>query len=109
MPPSRWSIEAEFGGDHHLVAQRRQRFADQFFIDIGPIDFRRVEESDAELDAPRGSGRSYRSGRPAGQRLKLMPMQPRPRAETSSSLLPKLRFCIVDSGVRVSEKRNIAS
>ena len=48
-------LEAELGGDHHLVAHRRQRLADQFLIGEGAIDLGGVEEGDAALDAPRGS------------------------------------------------------
>ena len=37
-------VEAELGGDHHAVAQRRQRFAQQFFIGERAIDFGGVEQ-----------------------------------------------------------------
>ena len=42
-------LEAELGGDGHLVADRREGLADQFLVDIGTVDFRRVEERDAPL------------------------------------------------------------
>jgi hypothetical protein len=30
-------IEAELGGDHDIVAERRQRLADQFLVDEGAL------------------------------------------------------------------------
>jgi hypothetical protein len=49
-PPWRVGREAEFGGDHDLAAQRRQRFADQFFIVERAVDFGGIEEGDAAFD-----------------------------------------------------------
>lgn len=48
----RINVEAEFGGDNHLVAKGRERFADQFLVDERTIDFGGVEESDAALNRP---------------------------------------------------------
>jgi len=45
----RVDIEAELGGDHHLVAHRRQRLAHQFFIGERAIGFRRIEVGNAPL------------------------------------------------------------
>ena len=42
-------LEAELGRDGHLVADRCEGLADQFLVDIGTVDFRRVEERDAAL------------------------------------------------------------
>jgi len=42
-------FEPELGGDHHLPAERSQRFTNQFFIDKWTIDFRRIVEGDAAL------------------------------------------------------------
>ena len=42
-------IEAELGGDHHLVAHRLQRLADHLLIGEGAIDLGGVEEGDAAL------------------------------------------------------------
>src|SRR5690606_20561485 len=42
--------EAELGGDHHLVAEGRQALADEDFVRKRPVDFRRIEEVDAEFD-----------------------------------------------------------
>ena len=43
-------LEAELGGDHHLVAERRKRLAEQFLIGERAIGFRRVEEGDATFE-----------------------------------------------------------
>ncbi|CAB3778538.1 hypothetical protein LMG28614_00643 [Paraburkholderia ultramafica] len=43
-------LEAEFGGDHDLVAKRRHRFADQFLVDERAVALGGVEESDALLE-----------------------------------------------------------
>ncbi|MNT07260.1 hypothetical protein D3C72_1419570 [compost metagenome] len=43
-------LEAELGGDHQLVAVRRQRFAEQIFVGIRPVDFGGVEEGHAAFD-----------------------------------------------------------
>ena len=43
-------VEAELRGDHHLVAERRQRLADHLLIGEGAIDLGGVEEGDAALD-----------------------------------------------------------
>jgi hypothetical protein len=42
--------EAELGGDDNLIADRGERFAEQFFIGEGAVDFRGVEERHAEID-----------------------------------------------------------
>ena len=42
-------VEAELRGDHHLVAERCERLADQFFAGVGTVDFGRVEERDAAV------------------------------------------------------------
>ena len=91
---SRIELEAELGGDHHLVAEGRQGLAHQFFVGERTVHFRGVEEGDAAFD-----------GRPNQRDLlllvdgraepKLMPMQPSPRAETSRLLFPSLRFCMI--------------
>ena len=36
--PSRIDVKAELGGDHHLVADRRERFADQLFVGERTVD-----------------------------------------------------------------------
>jgi len=43
-------LEAEFGGDRHLVAHRLQRLAEQDLVLKGAVDFRRVEEGHPGLD-----------------------------------------------------------
>ena len=43
-------VESELGGDHHPIAERPQRLADDFFIGVRTVDFRGVEEGDAAFD-----------------------------------------------------------
>ena len=43
-------VDAELGGDHHLVADRLQRFADDLFVRVRAIDLGGVEEGDAALE-----------------------------------------------------------
>ena len=43
-------VEAEFGRDHHLVADRTQSFANHLFIGERPVDLRGVEESNAPFN-----------------------------------------------------------
>ena len=46
-------IKTELGGDHDPVAERRESFADEFFVDEWAIDFGGVEEGDATFDGGR--------------------------------------------------------
>ena len=46
----RIDVEAELGGDHHLVADRRQRLADQLLVGERAVDLGGVEERDAAVD-----------------------------------------------------------
>ncbi len=57
--------ETEFGGDDDLVADRRQSFADDLFIEARAIGFGRVEKGNAALDggADQGDGRAAVGGR----------------------------------------------
>ena len=48
--PVRIELEAELGRDHDLVAEGRERFADELFVRERAIDFGRVEERDAAID-----------------------------------------------------------
>ncbi len=41
--------EAELGGNHHLIAERRHRFAQKLFVDERSVDFSAVEKGDAAL------------------------------------------------------------
>src|SRR5690606_28037483 len=59
-------IEAELGGDEHLLAHGGQRFADQLLIGKGAIDLGSVEEGDAPLH------------RRAYERNHLLPVRGRP-------------------------------
>ncbi len=42
-------IEAEFGGDYDLLAERSEGFADEFFVRERAINFSRVEERDPAI------------------------------------------------------------
>ena len=44
-------LEAELGGDHHLVADRLQRLADQLLVGERAIDLGGVEEGHAALES----------------------------------------------------------
>src|SRR5208283_2946352 len=44
------ALEAKLGGDHHLVAERRKRFADNLFIDEGAVSLGGVEKGDAAFN-----------------------------------------------------------
>ena len=48
--PVRVDVEAELGGDHHLVAERGERLADELLVRERAVDLGRVEEGDAALD-----------------------------------------------------------
>ena len=61
-------LEAELGGDPHLVADRRQAAADQLLVDIGSVDLGGVEECHAPVDgvAQQGDGVGFGKGRAIG-------------------------------------------
>src|SRR4030095_12497176 len=40
----------ERAGDHHAVVHRRERFANEFLVDVRSVDLGGVEEGDAEVD-----------------------------------------------------------
>jgi hypothetical protein len=42
-------VEAELGGDHHLVPHRGERFPRQFLIDEWPVSLGGIEQGDAPL------------------------------------------------------------
>ncbi len=48
-------LEAELGGNHDLVAEGRQRLANQFLVGERTIGLRGVEEGDAAFEGRRGS------------------------------------------------------
>ena len=48
--------QAELGGDHHLVAERSERFAHEFFVGERAVDFGGVEERDAAFDGRADQG-----------------------------------------------------
>ena len=54
-PGIRIDVEAELGRDHHLVANRPQRLADQLLIGERPVDFSGVEEGHPALTGRRGA------------------------------------------------------
>ena len=43
-------VQAELGGDHHLVADRGERLADELLVRERAVDLGGVEERDAALD-----------------------------------------------------------
>src|SRR2546427_5477568 len=43
-------LDPEFGGDHHLSAQWRQRLANELFVGVRTVNFGGIEECDAALD-----------------------------------------------------------
>ena len=43
-------LEPELGRDHHLIAHRGQRFADELFVRERPVRFGGIEERDAAVD-----------------------------------------------------------
>ena len=43
-------LKAELGGDDDVFAEGRESFADDFFVDVGAVDFGGVEEGDAALN-----------------------------------------------------------
>jgi hypothetical protein len=45
----RINVKAEFGGDHDLVADGRQRFPEQGFIGPGTVDLGSIKQGDAEV------------------------------------------------------------
>ena len=40
-------VEPELGGDHHLLAERSEGFANKFFVSERAVNFSGVEEGDA--------------------------------------------------------------
>ena len=48
--PSGVDVEAELGGDHHLVAEGREGLADELLVGERAVDLGGVEEGDAALD-----------------------------------------------------------
>ena len=53
LPGLRVDLESELGRDHHLVAEGREGFADEFFVREWAVDFRGVEERDATFHRAR--------------------------------------------------------
>ena len=47
-------VEPELGGDHHLVADRRQRLADELLVGERPVDLGRIEEGHTPFVRERG-------------------------------------------------------
>jgi hypothetical protein len=88
LPGGRIDVERELGGDDDLVAEGRERLADDLLVDERPVGLRGVEECDAPLDGPADES----DGLVAVGGLAVVgaqPHAPRPRAETLS--VPRLR------------------
>jgi len=45
------NLEAELGGNHHPVTIRLQALAEENFVRVGPINFRRIEKCNAEVNS----------------------------------------------------------
>ena len=58
--------EPELGGDHHLVADRRQPLADELLVEERAVDLGGVEERDARARPRRGAARSAPGASGAG-------------------------------------------
>lgn len=43
-------IKSELGGDHHFVADRLQRLADNLFVLVGTVNLSGIEKGDAALE-----------------------------------------------------------
>jgi hypothetical protein len=90
----RIDAKPKLGGNHYLIAARRERFSDQYFVAERTIRLSSVKQCDAALDS--GANDFDASSRSiGGPEAVLRPMQPQPKAETSRPFLPNLRFCIV--------------
>ena len=87
-------LESELGGDHDLIANRRERFADEFFVRERPVRFGGVEERDAAINGRADDADPVLRLRGRPRSPKLMPMHPKPSADTSNPLVPNSRFCI---------------
>src|SRR3954469_23902505 len=88
--------EPELSGDHHLFAERSEGFANEFFVDKWAVHFRSIEKRDASFDGC-PDNRYHLLLVFSRTVAKLIPIQPRPIAETSRLLFPSLRFCILCS------------
>src|SRR5207244_2558492 len=88
--------ESELRCNHDMLAERRQRLADEFFVRERTVDFSRVEQRHAASDR----GVDERDGLlPVGGGTvgPVSPMQPYPIADTCNPLLPSVRFFMLVS------------
>jgi hypothetical protein len=91
---SSWRCGLALSLARRLAAHRLERLAHQLLVGVRAVDRGGVEEREPRSSAVRIS--EIIACLPAGgPKPKLIPMQPRPMAETSRLLLPGLRFCIV--------------
>ena len=97
-------VEAELGGDHHLLTEGGEGFAHQLLVRERAVDLGGVEERDAALDGRPDQGDHLLLVRRRAVAM-LMPMQPSPMADTSRSLFPSLRFCMSFSLKRLWDER----
>src|SRR6266571_6673259 len=65
LPRLRVDVPAELRGDHHLLPERGQGFADELLVAERPVGFGGVEEGDATLDGGPDDGDSLA---PVGRR-----------------------------------------
>ena len=94
-------LEAELRRDDDLIAHRRQRFADDSSFVKGPYTSAVSKKVTPPSNRRPDDGQAV-FALAAGPYPKLMPMQPKPSADTSSPLVPNIRFCIPLSFVAVS-------
>jgi hypothetical protein len=53
-------VEPEFGGHQNVVADRRQRFADELLVDVGAVSLGGVEQGDAAFGGVPDHGQRFR-------------------------------------------------
>ena len=86
---------AELRRDYDLTTERRQRFADERFIGVRAVDFRRVEERHPAIDSGAEQRSAWRVGQGPGCRTSSCPCS-RARSPTRRGRsLPSVRFFIV--------------
>ena len=90
----------ELRGDDDLIADRRERFADQLFVRERTVHLRGVEERHTGRP-PRGSSRSLCCRPPVRSRTE--PHAAEAQRRTSSPLVPNLRFCTISVSLRTQQ------
>src|SRR5438128_8888879 len=86
-------LDPEFGGDHHLSAQWRQRLADELFVGVRTVNLGGIEERDAAFDG-RADERDHRLLVRWETVALAHPHAAEPERRDFRLLFPSLRFCI---------------